>query len=442
MTAVASETELRRLAHERKVFERAAQLSPNLVYLIDPGQRRVTWSSRATTPVLGFELGELTQDALRHNMPDDAARASDDVVRAQGLIDGAHHEATYRVRDAIGEDRWLLVRITPFERDAGGRVTELLAIATDVTPLKHAEARAAESEQTLAGRVDVLEAILETAGEGILVADDHAQVIVANPLARRVTGRGPGDSLAVNPKAAAPARRDGEAPFDPEQLPLMRALRGEASDNVATYVKNAAFPDGVHLITTVRPVRDGDGHVRGAVVTLSDVTALRHAQDRLSELATTDELTGLPNRRALRDRLELLSAEAARDRQFSVAIADIDFFKKVNDTHGHAVGDAVLVAVASTLRTCVRRSDLVARLGGEEFCVVQTDIDPDAMRMLTERLRAAVAAITAPVPITASFGACHSSMTSDPTALLEAADRALYAAKREGRNRVVVAPST
>jgi diguanylate cyclase (GGDEF)-like protein len=308
---------------------------------------------------------------------------------------------------------------------------------------RQAELHAVESAQTHAGRVDVLEAILETAGEGILVVDEHSQIVIANPLARRVTGRGPGDSLSLYPKSPSVLdlyEPDGKTPFDISQLPLARALRGEVCDHVALYAENARFPDGVHLLSTGRPVRDADGEVRGAVMTLSDVTALRRAQDRVAELAVTDELTGLPNRRALRARLELLAAEASRGRRFSVAVADLDFFKQVNDTHGHATGDKVLIAVAQALTHCVRRNDLVARLGGEEICIVQTDIDPDQMRMLTERLRVAIAAIGEPVPITASFGVCHSSTTADPAAMLDLADRALYAAKRAGRNRVVVAP--
>ncbi|HEY0249985.1 MAG TPA: GGDEF domain-containing protein, partial [Kofleriaceae bacterium] len=165
----------------------------------------------------------------------------------------------------------------------------------------------------------------------------------------------------------------------------------------------------------------------------------RQAQLRLAELAITDELTQLPNRRALNERLELLAAEAARGRRFSVAIIDIDHFKKVNDTHGHAVGDQVLIAVAKTLRESIRRSDMIARMGGEEFCVIQTDIDVDLMTMLTERLRVAIENISEPLSVTASFGVCHSSKTREPTALLHYSDEALYAAKRGGRNRVVVA---
>ncbi|HET9626231.1 MAG TPA: diguanylate cyclase [Kofleriaceae bacterium] len=335
-------------------------------------------------------------------------------------------------------------RSRTFTADQLASLRDLADIVIDELDRRRiAELRAAEAAQAHAGRVNVLEAILETAGEGILVIDEHSQIVIANPLARQVTGRGPGDTLSLYTRAPSALdlfEPDGVTPFDVSQLPLARALRGDACDHVALYAANESFPDGVHLLSTGRPVRDDDGEVRGAVMTLSDVTALRRAQDRVAELAVTDELTGLPNRRALRARLELLSAEAARGRRFSLAVADLDGFKQINDTHGHATGDAVLAAVARTLTQCVRRNDLVARLGGEELCIVQADVDPEQMRMLTERLRAAVAAIREPVAITASFGVCHSSVTADPAAMLDAADRAMYIAKRDGKNRVVVAP--
>ena len=430
------------LGRQKLVFEKITTLAPNLVYMMDLRTRRVIWKSRPMHELLGFELDDLTLEGLAANMPaDEARRAATNLERALGLADGAVHETTYRVHGAIGE-RWMLVRSTPFARDPQGKLTEMLCVATDVTPLKIAEQRVQDSEAALAGRVEVLEAILETAGEGILVADESAQIIIANPLARDVTGRMPGDSLLIERNKNLVRNffePDGETPFPVEKLPLVNALRGIASNNVEMMVKTPVFPDGVYLMSTGRPVRDREGVVRGGVVTLSDVTALRRAQHRLAELAITDELTHLPNRRALRDRLDLLAAEAHRGRRFSLAIADIDHFKKVNDTYGHAIGDDVLVAVARTLKDSIRRSDMVARLGGEEFCVLQTDIDVDVMTMLTERLRAAIEAITEPVKITASFGVCHSSKTIEPTALLNHADQALYIAKREGRNRVVVA---
>ncbi|MGN6107266.1 MAG: sensor domain-containing diguanylate cyclase, partial [Kofleriaceae bacterium] len=321
--------------------------------------------------------------------------------------------------------------------------TQVLGLATDVTALKDAEDRALRSEQAVAERVRVLEAILESAGEGIMVADEHARLIIANPVGRRIVGRGPSDVPLQDGIMWAHEtglfRDETEAVFPLDELPLRRALRGETLDGVDMFVKNPRYPDGIYVQATGRPVREPDGRLRGGVVMLTDVTALERARQRIAELADTDELTGLPNRRALRQRLELAAAEAARGRTFAVAIADVDHFKRVNDTHGHPTGDRVLVEVARALAQAVRRGDLVARLGGEEFCIVQADVTPSQGEALVERLRAAVAQIAAPVAVTASFGVCHSSTTAVPDEMLAAADAALYRAKAAGRNRVVLA---
>jgi diguanylate cyclase (GGDEF)-like protein len=123
-------------------------------------------------------------------------------------------------------------------------------------------------------------------------------------------------------------------------------------------------------------------------------------------------------------------------------MVDVDHFKRVNDTHGHHVGDEVLIAVAQALKAGVRRVDLVARYGGEEFCVLYSGVgDSDAAR-LAESLRRAVAEADGPVAVTASFGVCvHSGARGgrDAEGMLHDADAALYRAKREGRDRVAVA---
>ena len=438
---VVDEMELRRSARERKLFERVSQLSPNLLYLVDTAKSRIAWSNKSTQTMLGYRPGAIGSFGLSSVLhPDDVERGRARMAESLALADGESSEEAFRVRAADGGYRWLLTSETPFERDDQGKVVEVLGIAVDVTALKDAEDRASRSERELANRVEVLEAILEAAGEGVLVVDADRQVIIANPIARDLISRTVGDTLPEGGNRAINTvfHEDGSA-FDYAYHPLDRSLRGERADNVQLLVKNARHPDGVYLQASGRPVVDQSGEIRGAVVTLSNVTELKLAQRRLSELAVTDELTRLPNRRALRDRLDLLAMEAARGRRFSVAIVDIDHFKRVNDTHGHAVGDEVLVAVAGALRATVRRSDLVVRMGGEEFCVVQTDIDVDMMQVLTERLRTAIAAIQLPVAVTASVGVCHSVKTKNPVELLAEADGALYRAKHAGRNRIEVA---
>jgi diguanylate cyclase (GGDEF)-like protein len=168
---------------------------------------------------------------------------------------------------------------------------------------------------------------------------------------------------------------------------------------------------------------------------------LRGAVRRLSRLAVTDGLTGIPNHRAFRRRLDQAVAEAARGRRLALLFADIDHFKALNDRFGHLTGDRVLRAVAAALTEGARRSDVVARYGGEEFAVICADLAAAAAADLAERLRARVAALRGPAhPVTISIGvATWDDRMRLPERLIAAADRALYEAKRRGRNRVCVA---
>jgi diguanylate cyclase (GGDEF)-like protein len=162
--------------------------------------------------------------------------------------------------------------------------------------------------------------------------------------------------------------------------------------------------------------------------------------------ALHDPLTGLANRRAFMDRAaELIERQVQRDRPVGVFMIDLDRFKSINDRFGHAVGDSVLEIFAETTRTHLRGSDLVGRLGGEEFAVVVADACRDNAFRVADRLRAAFAEAAAvveknPVGATASVGV---SIIQDPTqdvaALLVQADKALYAAKTLGGNAVVLA---
>jgi two-component system cell cycle response regulator len=177
-------------------------------------------------------------------------------------------------------------------------------------------------------------------------------------------------------------------------------------------------------------------------------------QDRLSEdfnrslsMAFTDSLTGLYNRRYFQAHLNTLLEGAKRDeRPVAILMIDIDHFKRVNDGHGHAAGDTVLAEVASRLSSNLRNFDLVARYGGEEFVAVLPNADAVGAGIAAERLRKAVAGRSVPVGsgsplnVTISIGIAVGGRTSEGgAALLERADHALYQAKANGRDRVVVA---
>jgi two-component system cell cycle response regulator len=166
------------------------------------------------------------------------------------------------------------------------------------------------------------------------------------------------------------------------------------------------------------------------------------------EMAVTDGLTGLHNRRYLERHLTaLVQQAAARDKPLSVLVLDIDHFKAINDGYGHAVGDDVLREFSRRLRKTVRGIDLACRLGGEEFVVAMPDTDAALALVVAERLRQKIATERFRIPetgesiaVTVSIGvASMESADETPDLLLKRADRALYSAKKEGRNRTAPA---
>jgi diguanylate cyclase len=432
--------ELRRAYRSRALFQKVCEMSPTLIYLYDRVKRERTFLGRHLVEELGYDKRQSGPDFWREIVhPDDLAWLYRHLEQLDALEQGPI-EFSFRIRDTRGNYRWFLSREALFERDAAGRVKAVIGITTEITDLKSTELRLARSEELLAERVQLLEGILDSAGEGIVVADENASFTVFNPAARRIIGDGPSiGSRALWPRAYCFLRpSDGEL-FPPEDLPLARALRGEPSDDTELIVHRPSVPDR-RIRVTGRPLRQADGKIRGGILTFNDITALRAAESELAKLAVTDQLTGLPNRRALDERLALLLAEGGRGRSFALVLGDIDHFKKVNDTFGHSVGDEVLAHVARTLQARVRCTDFVGRYGGEEFCVLFTDVDQTHALRLADNLRAAIADDRCRVPVTVSFGVCTNRPGEriEPSTLVEAADRALYAAKSQGRNRVVL----
>ena len=168
---------------------------------------------------------------------------------------------------------------------------------------------------------------------------------------------------------------------------------------------------------------------------------LEEANRRLKLLSVTDALTGLHNRRAFEERLEMeFSLARRKERALSVVMVDIDFFKKVNDTLGHAAGDDVLCEVAKQLQASVRVSDMAARFGGEEFVVILSETDAESAYGWAERLAESLGqANWQHHAVTLSMGIAQLREEVEGTLeLVERADKALYAAKRGGRNRAVV----
>ena len=210
--------------------------------------------------------------------------------------------------------------------------------------------------------------------------------------------------------------------------------------------RNGTFVNGERVTTKV--LRDGDRIEVGAttMLKLSYLDATEEALQRnLYQSATRDPLTQLANRRAFGEALDREIAFAKRHRRPLCLVAfDVDHFKRINDTFGHPGGDHVLRRLGEVVGGCVRAEDLVARIGGEEFGTLLRDIPLSGARECAERLRRTVEATrfehdNQHMVVTISLGVATLDLDA-PTgkALMQAADRCLYAAKREGRNRVVV----
>ncbi|GAB3255679.1 sensor domain-containing diguanylate cyclase [Chitinimonas naiadis] len=181
----------------------------------------------------------------------------------------------------------------------------------------------------------------------------------------------------------------------------------------------------------------------GRMLTYADVSVLVHALEQMQALATTDELTRVMNRRAFQDAAQVEIDRARRyGHALSVLMLDADYFKRINDQHGHAVGDDVLRSIATTCKAAMRSSDLMGRLGGEEFGMVLPETPLPlaigfARKLVTNINSTPVATHAGLIPITVSIGVTELGAEADDfCSLLNKADDALYAAKRRGRDQV------
>jgi diguanylate cyclase (GGDEF)-like protein len=243
---------------------------------------------------------------------------------------------------------------------------------------------------------------------------------------------------------------------------LSRPVRqGEASDEILTCEVCGVIPGestcqpllvggeviGSVLVTEERALgADESRRIQDSVTQAAPVLANLRNLSLAERRASTDSLTGLPNRRGLDDTLKRLVAHANRSHTpVSVVAIDLDHFKDINDTAGHECGDEVLAAFGVMLRANLRGSDVAARAGGEEFVVVLPETDRPGAMHVAECLRRATESLTVPrlgARITASFGVSTlPDEALDIDGLLRLADRALYAAKQRGRNRVEAASS-
>jgi diguanylate cyclase (GGDEF)-like protein/PAS domain S-box-containing protein len=315
-----------------------------------------------------------------------------------------------------------LLRAPLFGTD--GRVDFIMTSASDIT-----HERARTDQLQLASKV------FETTADAIVISDAADRVVMVNAAFTNLTGF---DAQEIVGKILA------ESPFRPIDVDESKArMERQLCDGYVTAEVPRIRKDGTPLAlwVTASCVRNADDTIRNYVRVFTDISLLKATQQKLEQLASFDALTGLPNRRLLNDRLDqTVRRMQRRNDRLAVMFIDLDGFKNVNDSYGHAIGDLALQAVASRLQKCVRSSDSVGRLGGDEFAIVLDGARlPADAALVGERI---VAAMAEPLileghrlALAASIGiAVYPDDGTDAATLLRNADAAMYEVKQAGRN--------
>lgn len=328
-----------------------------------------------------------------------------------------------------GARRWLETHAAPM-RDEGGRVTMLLGITRDITALK----KSVEALRVAAATFDT--------HEGIMITDAQANIVRVNQAFADITGYSATEVIGKNPRILSSGRQD-KAFYT--QLWQQLLEDGSWSGEIWDKRKNGeVYPKWL----TITAVKNEAGQLTEYVAIFSDITARKHAEEQIRNLAFYDALTGLPNRRLLLDRIQLALSVSARSHQSGALLfLDMDRFKSLNDTLGHDFGDMMLIEVGRRLQLCVRETDTVARLGGDEFVILLDELG-DHLEEASQKV--ALIAEKIRVQLAMPYLLEHHEVRSSPSigvslyrgagnsvdGLMKQADMAMYQAKDAGRNAV------
>ena len=277
--------------------------------------------------------------------------------------------------------------------------------------------------------------VFESSKEGILITDAERRILAVNPAFTAISGYRAEEVVGKQPDLLASGKHEPD--FYRSMWQTIRETGSWSGEIWNQRRDGSVFPELLQITT----VRSAGGEVLHYVGTFLDLTERKEAEDRIRQLAEFDPLTGLPNRSLLRDRMAQAMARAEREnRRVAALVLDLDRFKTINDSLGHAIGDQLLKGVATRLRDLVRHSDTVSRLGGDEFVVVLTGLEHPAQalpaaRKILEALAAPFQLGEHELLITPSIGfALYPDNAGDPETLLKHAEAAMYHAKNQGRN--------
>ncbi|GGC60684.1 EAL domain-containing protein [Undibacterium terreum] len=388
---------------------------------------------------LGYSAAEISSSptafvGLIH--PDDRAMAQEALRRH--LVANTLYDVEFRLKTLSGEYRWCKSRAQAV-RNADGIAVRMVGSLFDVTDRKLAEAKAfAEKE--------LAEVTLASIADAVITTDNLGRISYCNKIAEQMLGLSRQDML-MQPFDSVckifDEKNHEHVPDFLEQVLSPETVSETTKDLYLLGVDGSNIP----IDRSIAPIHSPDGNVIGIVIVLHDVSEVRRHAAQLSYQATHDELTGILNRREFERRLsELLARESSNEdyQEHAVMYLDLDRFKIINDTSGHAAGDELIRQVSHMLRQRLRDGDMVGRIGGDEFGVVLAHCSQVDAGRLAESLRQSVSDIrfswgsrTFAIGVSIGLVVLNPGMVSLKE-VMKAADAACYMAKEKGRNRIHV----
>jgi diguanylate cyclase (GGDEF)-like protein/PAS domain S-box-containing protein len=387
---------------------------------------------------------------------DSGSRSTSGVYYFKSPLDGLQRLSFYKRSDrlplvvlATAEQAEVLA---PWRKATSMRMSLVLAMTSLIAIIGFFLVRQLHLRQRLVSALVSKEAdfrlLAEESSDMVTRIGLDEQLLYVSPSSARVVGWRP-DQLTGTPALAGVNAKDL-----PEVNDIVAALkRGEMAEARTVYRSRHREAREIWIESTMRVTRNSDtGEIDGVVAISRDVTQQKTASEKLAALAILDGLTGLANRRRFDERLQEEWARACRDdTPLSLLMIDADHFKKFNDQYGHQAGDGCLQAIAKVLATEARRpADLAARYGGEEFVLLLPNTAAAGCELVGEKIRQELRQLCIPhalnIPsqkVTVSLGAAtirpNAEGPTGSSSLVEAADRALYAAKESGRDRLIMA---